>query len=783
MKFKRKGLSVLIICCLILGLFSIHIYAQGDVIDNMNFRDADVRDVLRAVAEVADVNLVTDSSVSGDITISLRKLTFSEALKMITQTQGLDYRWDGNTVVVATPERIETLYTEEVTEIIDLNVADLDNVGDIVTNIHPEINVVDNSRSGQLILNGKREDVDKALALIDNLDLEFVEEEDGEIVKTIQIRVRDIESLLASVSNVFPDILIEKSGVNDQVIFSGPEEDVEKALSLVETLEEREDVRDEDEDEERTSNIIMVNNISVSEAAEEIKALKPYLDIDTRPSTGQLIITGAENEVEDATEYIEQMDEGEAVETDILQIDYLEISDYESTLDDMFEDLNYNVNPERQSVVVHGSRQEIQMVRELTERIDVPRRQILIEVQIEEVVRSAIEEMGVDTGAFREIQFLKDDDDMVSGLSLSWPEFFNVLQDDSMAETLAHPRLMTLNGEPANLLIGDQVPVVISTDDGQEIQHVEAGVSLDFDPWITEDDTIILDVNPTVSSIGERVGGELPTINTREASTRIRLKDGESFVIGGLIRTNMDESVSGVPYLKDIPVLGKLFSQTSVSERETELLIMVKPRIVDREDRNLNEEAEKAINEFDGTAEESSTEEIDEDEIVEVEADEDELPVVEKENDEENTENKEENTEKKTVIETSKEENVEDDKAKLARTLNEVRRAPGEELPSKLNVFYYVEEGETLEEIAGNYCVSVNTIKNANNLQNGIEEGELITIPVPSSRLYRMESGDTLSSISREYDISVDELRELNNFNDVNSISSGTIIIFPEPIR
>src|SRR6056297_928139 len=89
------------------------VQAGNNDIKDMNFKGTDIRDVLRSISEVAEVNLVTDGSVKGNITIHLKSISFQKALNLITQTKGLDYKWDANTVVVATPERIKEIYEEE----------------------------------------------------------------------------------------------------------------------------------------------------------------------------------------------------------------------------------------------------------------------------------------------------------------------------------------------------------------------------------------------------------------------------------------------------------------------------------------------------------------------------------------------------------------------------------------------------------------------------------------------------------------------------------------------
>ena len=114
---KIKKISFIILI-LVISLTAAASAGPQDKIEDMNFRNADIVDVLRAIAEVADVNLITDSQVAGNITVHLQDITFEKSLDLITKTRGLDYKWDNNTVVVAQPEKIDQIYSNLVTEFV-----------------------------------------------------------------------------------------------------------------------------------------------------------------------------------------------------------------------------------------------------------------------------------------------------------------------------------------------------------------------------------------------------------------------------------------------------------------------------------------------------------------------------------------------------------------------------------------------------------------------------------------------------------------------------------------
>lgn len=163
----------------------------------------------------------------------------------------------------------------------------------------------------------------------------------------------------------------------------------------------------------------------------------------------------------------------------------------------------------------------------------------------------------------------------------------DVLERKGMSKTLAEPTLIALSGQPASFLAGGEFPVPVAQDDGDGItvQFKPFGVSLGFTPTVLGDGVINLIVEPEVSSIDSSAavtvnGTSVPGVQTRRASTTLELRDGESFAIAGLLRQDFQTSVRQLPILGSIPILGSLFRSTSFQKGETELLIVVTPRLV-----------------------------------------------------------------------------------------------------------------------------------------------------------------------------------------------------------
>ncbi len=170
-------------------------------------------------------------------------------------------------------------------------------------------------------------------------------------------------------------------------------------------------------------------------------------------------------------------------------------------------------------------------------------------------------------------------DDYLVDLELS------ALQSEGAGEVVSSPRVITSNQREANIKAGVEIPYQESASSGATTtQFKEAVLSLTVTPQITPDDRIIMDLFVTKDSVGEQVsdgrGGSVPSIDTRSVETQVLVNNGQTVVLGGIYETEQRELFTKVPYLGDIPGVGRLFRSTRVSTDKTELLIFVTPKIL-----------------------------------------------------------------------------------------------------------------------------------------------------------------------------------------------------------
>ena len=177
------------------------------------------------------------------------------------------------------------------------------------------------------------------------------------------------------------------------------------------------------------------------------------------------------------------------------------------------------------------------------------------------------------------------DTDFIVDLELS------AAQAEGRGEIISTPRLITANQREATIEQGVEIPYQESSSSGATTtQFKKAVLSLKVTPQITPDNRVILDLTISKDSVGQLVasatGGFVPSIDTREIVTQVLVNDGQTVVLGGILETERREAENKVPWIGDVPVLGRLFKSTNKSDNKDELLIFVTPRIL-REGANL----------------------------------------------------------------------------------------------------------------------------------------------------------------------------------------------------
>jgi type IV pilus assembly protein PilQ len=167
----------------------------------------------------------------------------------------------------------------------------------------------------------------------------------------------------------------------------------------------------------------------------------------------------------------------------------------------------------------------------------------------------------------------------------AWGELeaqLSLLEQNRKANIISNPRVTTVDNREAKILVGQKIPLIVQDVAGNPVSQLQTiGIQLKVTPHLTQDKKIIMDLHPEVSDLSTQStvqGGVI--INTSEADTRVMVDDGQTAVIGGLIRTNDSHVRRGVPLLKDIPLIGMLFRSDNTVKQNRELIIFVTPRLM-----------------------------------------------------------------------------------------------------------------------------------------------------------------------------------------------------------
>ena len=159
---------------------------------------------------------------------------------------------------------------------------------------------------------------------------------------------------------------------------------------------------------------------------------------------------------------------------------------------------------------------------------------------------------------------------------------------DSKTNVLANPILVTSDNKAANISITDEIPIVqeASVPSGgaavvtATVEYSSVGIKLDITPKINSKNLINLRISQEISSLGAEASNGQPSFNTRQVNTEVVLKDNQVLVMGGLMRTDTTDTITGVPFFKDLPYIGKLFGSESTSLKKTELMIFITPHVI-----------------------------------------------------------------------------------------------------------------------------------------------------------------------------------------------------------
>jgi type II secretory pathway component GspD/PulD (secretin) len=268
---------------------------------------------------------------------------------------------------------------------------------------------------------------------------------------------------------------------------------------------------------------------------------------------------------------------------------YLSADTASTLLNKVMPPLKTSCGSSQNHIILQGKRSLLDKAEGLIHSIDNPVPQVLIESKVLEVSESDSMRLGVvygdGSGSFRLVtskttKKTRPAEDLI--------ETLYGLINDGKAKLVATPKIATLDNREAVINIGSRIPYAVPVSNGSAatqwtVDYIDAGVKLKITPRIGKEGDITTSIQPEVSSIAQwktTAAGDFPVISTRNARATLRVKDGETIVVGGLLSESDRENISRLPIIGYIPLVGILFSNKTAEKVKTEIIFLITPHII-----------------------------------------------------------------------------------------------------------------------------------------------------------------------------------------------------------
>ncbi len=547
------------------------------VIGTVDLKDTDIRDALRLLAKQGGINIVVDESVQGRISISLNKTTPPEqAIAHVLFANGFAYEKFDEYLLAYAPGASNV---PAITKVIPLNYSQASDIKEVLVSLasSPEAVQMD-SRTNSIIIADTPTKVRQIEDMVKRLDVEVENSTSQPLSQIFYLQFADASEL----QNIINEFLSENGKVavderTNSLIVLDSAFNIETIAQMVQQLDV-ETTRPKTLPQganEPVTRVFVLNYIDANALKESIgEMLSPEGKLQTFVRQKELLKPARQKESDD-TRYEEG---GVAVST---------------------EEKSGNAQKWSNTLIVTDVLSVIQVVEELIEKLDVMAKQVVIEAKIVEVTLDGTHELGINWQAVHKpsnslfSSHLVSDENIEPTIqigTLSAKAFENItgilraLEEKGQARLLANPRTTTLNNELAQIIVADRFPIPIISQNElgttTGYAYIDVGILLTVIPHVNEDGYILMEASPQIDSLkGEVSPGAPPIISSRLAHCRVMIKDGQTLVIGGLMKDETTEIIRKIPLLGNIPIFGRLFKSKALKTTKTDLIVFITPRI------------------------------------------------------------------------------------------------------------------------------------------------------------------------------------------------------------
>ncbi|MBC8414458.1 MAG: type II secretion system secretin GspD [Nitrospira sp.] len=598
----------------------------------LNFDNANLKDVLNTVASITSENFILSPGLDARITIhSSKKIPVSEVLDVfesVLEANGMSLVRSGDFYKVvssstAKQKPLEVRTGKDISDIPDLDrpvtqivSVDYVPVTEINTVLTPLLSaagsIIPNTRHNLLIINDMSSSIIRLLQILKEIDVNAFE---NSRMTLFQPKYSDVASLSNELTEVLNALNITKEGIalvpieriNSLIVFSSSELMLKSIEGWMKKLDE----------EVMTGQNVFVHPVQ-NVKAESIASILSTLYEATTSTTKRTASTAAATAGKRTAPPRVTSPRSSKQSSGLSRIEVI-----------AFEPTN--------SLVILAPPGIYREMVETIKKIDVYPREVLIEAVIAEVTLSESEKLGFQWSALHNLsvsgrditalaqgnrttdipQLVSSVPALASGPSggisylLFRPEKFtaliHALSSESRVNILSSPRLLVRDQEEASIEVGSEIPTATSTTQTtttdtltQNIEYRTVGIKLKIKPTISEEKTVVLDIEQEVSSKGDNItvgseGTSFPSFSTTKAKTSIVVPDKQGIIIGGIMEETTDKNYQGVPFFSKIPVLGRLFRYQVDEVRKKELVIIITPHVI-----SSILEAEKLTNDYVG---------------------------------------------------------------------------------------------------------------------------------------------------------------------------------------
>ena len=595
---------------------------EQQVMAPLDVKDADIQDVIRTISKGYNLNIILDKEAAGKVTVHLSSVPVIEGLQTLVRSIGLEIVKEGSVYRIrkATDEQRSSIsfYKGKLTvDVQNVDVKDLlkDISAKTATSIVPD-SKVQGKITGKLF----QVDLDDGLrALLEGNGFQITKRKNiyqvsmtGDAAASSQNPMGARGGFRASGATGF--YVDYSNGKLTLDVSNGNLQDVIKAIA-----------------EKSEMQIITYGNIMGEINAKlkdvpltEALALLLGGTMFTFVQKDSIILIGDRNAATPAGQALSK--------SELIQLKCIKADGVLAVLPKDISPSNVRVIKEQNALLVSGTSEDIVSIREFVNIIDVPTPQVAINAIIVEYSENLQKEFGVnaalhrpdlqDQGSHSSPSFSSDLGAAASNFDLNFSgaglkkilndagglfsvgansvlgrlpdDFFaalHFLEKQDKAKVMAQPSVVTLNGNKASINVNETqyfkvtTGNVLGSDYSIRFQPITFGIKLDITPWISQGGQITAEIAPEVSNSSGSNSDGYPNVSTRTISTTVRLNDGETITLGGLIKNTESEGHDKIPILGDIPLLGTLFRTNTKNHSKTNLVVYVTPHIIKKDNR------------------------------------------------------------------------------------------------------------------------------------------------------------------------------------------------------